>query len=96
VIAAQSKHLQEVSSWTLAKYEDRLGFVAEKFGARNVSELERLATAFYVTAQLGEYAPSGVRAKELRALKHHISPEAAEAAIREVDRVSGEADQMLN
>jgi uncharacterized protein YciW len=92
----QSKHLQEVSSWTLAKYEDRLGFVAEKFGERNVSELERLATALYVTAQLGEHASSGVRAKELRALKHHISPEAAEASIREVDRVSGEADQILN
>jgi hypothetical protein len=70
--------------------------VAEKLGARNVSDLERLATALYVTAQLGKCAPSAVRAKELRALKHHVSPEAAEAAIQEIDRVSGEAGQMLN
>ena len=92
----RSKHLQEVSSRTLAKYEDRIGFVAEKIGARNVSDLERLATALYVTAQLGKCVSSAVRAKELTALKQHVSPEAAEAAIQEIDRVSGEAGQMLN
>jgi hypothetical protein len=90
-----SKHLQEVSSRTLAKYDARIGFVAEKLGAKNVSELERLATALYVTSRLGKCVPAAVRAQELRCLKQHVSAEAADAAIHEIDRVSGQACQVL-
>src|SRR2546426_11157696 len=34
---------------TLEKYDDSISFVAEKLGGKGVADLERLATALYVT-----------------------------------------------
>jgi hypothetical protein len=76
---------------TLAKHARELGFVAGIFGAKGVTELEKLATALYVTRELGETAATPQRANRLHDLKPHVSPADALAAILEFDRISAEA-----
>jgi len=69
---------------TLGKYEKQISFIADKLGDKGVVDLERLATAYYVTL---ENSQSGVdaRAEEIVALKPHIEPESAQKAVQDVD-----------
>ncbi len=64
-------------------------FVAEKLAPKPVVELERLATALYVTLQ-GKVAPDQ-RAARLCELKPHISLADATRAFAEVDSICEEA-----
>ena len=56
-----------------------------------MTDLEKLATALYVTRELGETAATPQRANRLHDLKPHVSPADALAAILEFDRISAEA-----
>lgn len=81
----QSKYVQNLSSRTLGRYDPAIAFVANTLGARGVMDLERLATAFFVTKRPeGDVTVEG-RAQRLRELKPHISREAAISAVHEVD-----------
>jgi hypothetical protein len=91
----RSANIQNLFAKTLATYEARVDFVADKLGGRGVTELERLATALFLT-QHGESERSvDDRAKELTEIKPHISSADAKAAIGEVDRIIGEAQEHL-
>jgi uncharacterized protein YwgA len=68
---------------TTASYSPAIEFVVERFGRCTVVELERLATALYVTHEEKATTPSA-RAARLRELKPHIQPEDAERAVAEV------------
>jgi hypothetical protein len=71
---------------TRQRYADAIEFVAGRLGRRNVAQLERLATALYVTLA----APQGSRddrAREVHRLKNHVSTEEALAALRTVDEM---------
>jgi len=66
---------------TVARYASRLDFVAESMGGRKVGELERMATALYITKrETGPKSPEQ-RARRLTELKPHVSAEEAESAI---------------
>jgi uncharacterized protein YwgA len=76
---------------TLAKYAREIEFIARIFGSKGVAELERLATALYVTRELvGAFGPD-TRVDRLRQLKPHVSPADALAAVQEFDRIAAEA-----
>ncbi len=68
---------------TIAPHRDAIGRVADKFGKRGVSDLERIGTALYVTKEK-ELSPTE-RARQLTRLKPHVSYPAALAAVVEVD-----------
>jgi len=74
---------------TLKRYADQISFVAGKLGNMGVADLERLATALYVT--LNQDGQSGPRAEQIPLLKPHISLEEADLAVRRVDEIMGEA-----
>lgn len=76
---------------TLGKYESQIEFIASKLGDKTVSELERLATALYVTFK--EKGNLGGRAERIHELKPHISMEDARLAVQDVDRIIEEARQ---
>jgi len=60
-----------------------------------VKELERLATAYYVTKKL----PDGTteeRAAELMKIKPHVELDGAVAAIREVDEIIDQAQALVH
>lgn len=75
---------------TLGKYEPQVTFVARKLGNKKVAELERLATALYVTKKEG-LSESGPRVMRINELKPHIPVESAQEAVNAVDRLIEEA-----
>jgi len=60
-----------------------------------VMELERLATALWVTREFGERAPVEERAGRLHQVKPHVSIAEAADAVREIDEMLAEASTML-
>jgi uncharacterized protein YwgA len=63
--------------------------VTSRVGPKNIFELEQLATAVYVTHSVGK-ADLAERANQLQALKPHISPDAAQKAVVDADRLQEE------
>jgi hypothetical protein len=88
----RSDHIQRLFSKTLEKYASRISFVAQKLGPSDVSELERLATALFITNRAGAGVPADERAELLTELKPHISRESAVRAVETVDRIVREAE----
>ncbi len=94
-VTVRTSNLQGLYAKTLAKYETQVAFVAEKLGGRGVAELERLATALYVTLPSEKSRSIDERTVELTELKPHISLAEAKAAMQEVDEIIDEAQQSM-
>lgn len=71
---------------TLAQYETAIDFVANALGRRDVADLERLATALYVTREGA--ASVSERAQMLHELKPHVLLASAQSAIQELDQLA--------
>lgn len=89
-VTPQAENVTNIYPKTIARHAKEVDFVAERLDARGVVELERLATAFYVTREAGEESVEA-RAQRLRSLKPHVSELAAESAVREIDQVIADA-----
>ena len=76
---------------TLAKYAREIAFIARAFGSKGVTDLEKLATALYVTRENGGPRDVADRAHRLVELKPHVPLDQALDAVREFDRIGGEA-----
>lgn len=70
---------------TIRFYEPQITFVAERLGRSIVIDLERLATALYVTRESSPPADDERRAARLHEVKPHISIADAKLAIRQID-----------
>jgi hypothetical protein len=88
----RSDYIQRLFSKTLEKYGPRISFVSQKLGPSDVTDLERLATALFITKRLGASGSSDERAELLTELKPHISRESAVLAVKAVDRIIREAE----
>jgi uncharacterized protein YwgA len=86
-----SDRLEEAFRRTVGDYEKQLQFVAEVVDGRTVADLERLATALYVTKRREAEHDNSVkeRALCLNRLKPHVTFEAATKAVEEIDRLIG-------
>jgi uncharacterized protein YwgA len=71
------------------RYSREIDFVASRLGDKNVAELERLATAIYVTKD--EKIEHDARAARINELKGHVSLPEAEAAIGDADGLIADA-----
>jgi hypothetical protein len=76
---------------TLAKYLDQVDFVVRTLGPKGVAELERVATALYVTRECDTEATVEDRARRLVELKPHVTLDLASAAVRESDQIARRA-----
>ena len=92
-VTQHGQSIQETYPQTLRRHADAIRFVAEKIDARGVVNLERLATALYVTLE-NSAAPEQERTRMLRLLKPHISEPAALQAVREIDEIRAEAEAL--
>jgi hypothetical protein len=83
---------QLVARWprTLEHYGAELDFVAKKLGRMGVGALERMATALWVSRELGS-ADETARAERINELKPHVSVEQAREALRHVASMEREA-----
>ena len=84
-----SEELRKRFPKTIKKYNSKTKFIAKKLGPKQVSELERLATALFVTKEYGRNEKE--RAKHLCSLKPHVNLKDAEEAIQFVDSLADEA-----
>ncbi len=80
-----SKLIKKLYPKTLKKYNPMVKFVADKLGDRGVTELERLATALYVTREINTDNSIESRAQCIHKLKPHVSLDEARDAVRAVD-----------
>lgn len=69
-----------------ARYDQKIDFVADWLGSKNVAELERIATALYVTT--GEGVKGSHRASRIMKLKPHIDESQSQAAVSELDSMT--------
>jgi hypothetical protein len=76
---------------TMARHVQPIRFIASKFGSKGVTELEKLATALWVTRELGDDAGSHQRAERIHALKPHVNMADAHRAVAEFDQITLEA-----
>jgi hypothetical protein len=90
-VTDEGENVQEIYPKTVARYADKIAFVAEKLDARGVIDLERLATALYVTLEAPQ-ASDEQRASLLRQMKPHIPEPAALRAVHEVDEIRAQAE----
>ena len=67
------------------KYKDQIGFVAQHLASKKVVDLEKLATALFVT--LDRSVAAQRRGEEISYRKQHIPLPEAEQAIRSVDEI---------
>jgi len=77
------KNLEETLAASTERYEESLEWIAETLGGRDVMELERLATAMWMTRKKGGSVRE--RAEAVVEVKPHISIEAAMLSVEEID-----------
>lgn len=90
VITKRGKEIQKLFTRTLERYRDNIQFVSEKLGKKGVVELERLATALYVTKEM-KIKKTNERVQKIIELKPHIEQKKAEKAVRDIDVIISEA-----
>lgn len=94
VVTERGRELEARFASTMARYGPRLDWVAERIGPKNVLELERLATALWITRRDPD-ADETDRADEVTKIKPHVDRDAALAAVREIDELVGQASMSL-
>jgi uncharacterized protein YwgA len=90
IVEEKSELLRHAFRTIIEGYILKIRFVSEKLASKSVTQLERTATALYVT--LEGQATTTERVKRLTHLKPHISWEDAQAAVSEVDGIILEAN----
>lgn len=80
---------------TIAQYRQQVKAVAEKLGDKRVTDLERLATALYVTQEDHRDSSVETRARRINELKPHVGVQEAIKAIRAIDEF-GEQSQEIS
>lgn len=71
---------------TLGRYKNKIAFIAQQLGDKGVAELERLATALYVSRR-NETDDIKTLADKMQAFKPHISTEQAREAVVDVKKM---------
>ena len=91
-VTDRGQELEERFTQTMARQAGALDWITQRVGDRGVVELERLATALWVT----DHQPGTVsdRARRLVELKPHIAYEHATAAVRDIDAMREEATEL--
>ncbi len=86
-----SRELRARYPRTLEAHRGQIEFIAKEFGGRGVAELERLATALFVSREMGDAAELSNRANRIHELKPHVSEQEALDALHEYERIVAEA-----
>lgn len=89
-----AEELKSRFPYTLENYGKHLAFVANVLGGKGVADLERLATALYVSLE-AKNGETSARAKRLHALKPHVGLGLALNAVKEVDEMRESAEKLV-
>lgn len=95
ILPSQSaEEIQRLYPKTLQEHITRIQVIARKLGPLGVSQLERLATALYLTRTVAASEDVMERAALLTELKPHVKEEAASRAVQEVDSFLKETERL--
>lgn len=89
------KKIQNNYPKTIKKYKKHIQFIADNIDARGVLDLEKLATALYVTLQMGRESDIEERVDELRGLKPYFSSSEASSAFEMVDQMIDDSREIV-
>lgn len=90
-----SEALKDRFPKTVKNYNLQAGFVAEIIGNKKADELERLATALYVTREEKTDADLEYRAQRIHDLKPHITLDEALNAAKTVDQLMRRSKEIV-
>jgi hypothetical protein len=96
LVTDRGRELEHRFQRTMRRFGDRLDWIAGRLGNRGVVELERLATALWVTREMDGEASIQDRAEALNELKPHVSVSAAGEAVREIDELIQSAHAFMS
>jgi len=84
VITERGHEIQKLFASIAKEYDTSVQFIGSKLGDKGVVELEKLATALYVTKDM-EIKKRDDRVRKIVELKPHIQPLQAEKAVTDID-----------
>ncbi len=90
----RSRLVEKQYSKTSQQFARQIEYIAQTFGDKNVKELEKLATALFVTLDNTEEHDARKRAAKLHEYKPHVDLEEALKAVSEVDMICEKSDGM--
>ena len=92
-----SERLKQLFPITLQKYKERVEFVAKELGSFGVADLERTATALYVTLKDTTLGDDKIeeRSYRINKLKPHISVEDARRSLENRWKISNRAKKLI-
>jgi hypothetical protein len=90
VVTERGEQLEQRLAKTMERYGPAIDWIASQTGHRNVLELERLATALWITRNTDK-TDDEERAEELTRIKPHVNRDAALTAVHEIDELLAEA-----
>jgi hypothetical protein len=79
---------------TIKQYSPHMAFLAKEIGKKKVAELEKIATALFITKQHGNISERA-RARALTDVKPHITRDEAVEAVRVVDKLAVDAEAAI-
>jgi hypothetical protein len=94
VLGENAQRLLENFATTRQRYEPHIAFVSDHLGNSKVADLERLATALFVTRESPDDKAIDTRARRLHEIKPHIPIELAQCAVDEVDAMIRKVDAL--
>ena len=92
VLGEGASLIREKFRKTIGTYEANLDFIAETLGKKGVVELEKLATALFVTLPVNKNAED--RARLVHELKPHVTLSEAMEAVSGVDSILVKKEQL--
>ncbi len=84
VITERGKKIQDLFAKIVNEYGNSVQFIGSNLGNKGVVELEKLATALYVTKDM-KIKKNADRARKIVELKPHIKPNQAEKAVNDIE-----------
>jgi uncharacterized protein YwgA len=95
ILGENSHSLLERFPKTRERFRTQAEFVASHLASKRVTELERLATALFVSRNDLHDGSDEERAERINELKPHVSIEEAYDAVKEVDRIIAKAQPSI-
>ncbi|MBN2717053.1 MAG: hypothetical protein JXX14_14475 [Deltaproteobacteria bacterium] len=92
----RSKEIEARFPRTIDNVDEKLNFIAGKLGGKGVSDLEKLATALFVTKNYPDCSSITMRAEKLHELKPHVSISDAQTALEQISEFQTLAQDLMN
>lgn len=93
IVTNWGKSIQKSYKDTLANYKEELDFIVNKLGDKNVIELEKLATALYITIKNSDESDNN-KAKLISTIKPHIPISDAKNAVKDLNKIMSEVESI--